>query len=260
MTPIFATYISNGIKLAEVEKRSEFKLLSKKRNSLTYEYGPDQYFLVYSFGVFVFSNIDQKAGNKITRKFGKALESPVEKEIVEEYEYEIADTEKDSVEFNQARVKTMDLDKLTLITDTLAQSVAIDHFDYLTDDIVAKFDTVNTQLEKRGRLHLRARPLIKMIGTANAILQSSIARMALLDKPELVWEDAALEAFYSSLRKMYELDDRFKIVEVKVQYIRDTSQMAVDLLQDRRANILEVTIVVLLVVEVALFVYELFVK
>jgi uncharacterized Rmd1/YagE family protein len=260
MIPVFATYVANGIKLAELEKRSEYPLLLKKRNSLVFEYAADQRFFVYSFGAFVFSGIDAKTANKIVRKFVKALENPIEKEFIEEYGYEVAEIEKDSVEFDSARLKSINPDKLSLLAEVLAQSVAIDYFDYLTDEIVSKFDQVNSGLEKRGRLLISTRSLGKTIGAANTILQSSITRMALLDKPELVWEEAELESFYASLRKMFELDDRFRIIEFKVDYIRNTSEIALSMLSDRRMLLLETIIVLLFVVDLILFAFELLIK
>lgn len=257
MTPVFATYVSNGIKLAEVEKRSEYNLVSKKRNSLAYEHAPEQHFFAYSFGAFVFSGIEAKTANKIVRKFSKAFENPTEKEFTEEFGYEITEAaEKDSIDFDLAKVKSMSLDKLSLVADVLAQSVAIDYFDYLTDEIVAKFDRINFDLERRGRLNISTRALIRMIGASNAILQSSITRMAVLDKPELVWEEVELESLYLSLRKMFELDDRFKNIEFKLDYIRKTSELALTMMSDRRMIILETMIVILFVVDLLLFGYE----
>ena len=256
MIPVFATYISNGIKLAEVEKKSDYPLLLKKRNSLVFEHAPDQRFFVYSFGAFVFTGTDQKIANKIIRKFNKAFLRPIDKEFTEEYGYEVTAEDKDVVEFEAVKMKSINLDKLSLLADILAQSVAIDYFDYLTDEIIYKFDRVNAQLERRGKLLTSGKLLNKTIGAANAILQASITRMALLDKPELVWEEAGLEVFYFGLRKMFELDDRFRIIEFKTQYIRDTSEMSLTMLTNRRMLILETAIVFLFVADLALFVFE----
>ncbi len=260
MTNIFATYVSNGIKLIEIEKRSEYPVVLKKRISLLFEYAVGQHFFVYSFGAFVFSNIDQKTANKIIRKFGKALEVPIEKEFIEEYGYESVGVEKDAVEFDFVKVTTMSTDRLSLIADVLAQSVAIDYFDSLTDEISSRFDRINLELEKKGLLSITTRSLGKTIGTANTILQSIITRMALLDKPELIWEEAGLEAFYVSLRKMFELDDRFRIIEVKVDYIRNTSELALNMISNRKMIFLETMIVIFFVVDLLLIGIEIFVK
>lgn len=260
MIPLHATYVSNGIKLPEIEKKSEFPLLLKKRNRLIFESAPDQRFFVYSFGAFVFTGTDPKTAAKIIKKFGRALERPTDKEFTEEYGYEVIANDKDVVEFDVASVKSINLDKLSLLADVLAQSVAIDYFDYLTDEIIYKFEQVNIALERRGKLLTSGKLLNKTIGTANTILQSSITRMALLDKPELVWEEAELESFYLSLRKMFELDDRFRIIEFKTQYIRDTSELSLTMLTNHRMLILEAAIVFLFVVDLALFVFEILTK
>ena len=91
------------------------------------------------------------------------------------------------------------------------------------------------------------------MGTGNSILQSTIPRLALLDKPDIVWEHSDLESIYQNMRTMFELDDRFKNIEYKIQYIQNSSEIFLSLLRDRRAQALELIIIFLIALEILLF-------
>ena len=90
------------------------------------------------------------------------------------------------------------------------------------------------------------------------ILQQILSRLSLLDKPDITWDSPELETLFGHMRKMYELDDRFRAVEFKLDSIQDNSKALLSILQTRRSERLEIVIVALILIEVVLFVYELF--
>jgi uncharacterized Rmd1/YagE family protein len=59
---------------------------------------------------------------------------------------------------------------------------------------------------------------------------------------------------------MFELDDRFKIIEFKVEYLKNTSEMALTMVTDRRMLLLEAAIVLLFVVDLVLLAFEIITK
>jgi uncharacterized Rmd1/YagE family protein len=91
-------------------------------------------------------------------------------------------------------------------------------------------------------------------------LQSIITRLSLLDQPDVVWDKQELEALYKSLRSFYALDDRFRNIEFKIDYIGNNSETILTLLQHRRDVALELVVIVLIVIEVVLFVGEMMMK
>ncbi len=251
--PIYAIYAARGIKLAEAEKRMEQTPASRKRNLLVYELGKDQMVFIYSFGSVVFANVDLKNAYKLLRKIHKALTEPLEDDLMEEYAWTDKEVATDEVGFDVLKLKEASPDKLLLAAYVLAQSVAIDHFDNLAETIVATFEKLNAELEHKGSLRTGTRKILKSVGIGNSILQSTITRLSLLDKPDIVWEHADLENLYQNMRAMFELDDRFKNIEYKIQYIQNSSEIFLSLLRDRRAQALELTIIFLIAIEIFLF-------
>lgn len=255
---IYAIYAARGIKLAEAEKRMEQPAASRKRNLLVYELGRDQYVFIYSFGAVVFTDTDLKNAYKILRKIHKAMTDPLEDDLMEEYAWTTEGIVADEVGFNGLKLKEVTFDKLALTAYVLAQSVAIDHFDALAESIVSSFDKINNELEQKGSLRIGTKKVLKIVGTGNSIRQMIISRLALLDKPEIVWEQAELENLYQNLRTMFELNDRFKNIEYKIQYLQNSSEIVLSLLRDRRAQALELIIIFLIAFEILLFLPDIF--
>lgn len=87
-----------------------------------------------------------------------------------------------------------------------------------------------------------------------------VARVEVLEKPELLWDHPELELFYARLEDEYELRERHHAVERKLQLISKTAETLVGLLQHDRALRVEWYIVLLIVVEIVLTLYELFAR
>ena len=62
---------------------------------------------------------------------------------------------------------------------------------------------------------------------------------------------------YRDAVDMFELKDRYRTVDHKLKMMQDNLGIIADLLKNRRATMLELTIILLIFIEVILFVYEL---
>lgn len=254
--PISSIYAAHKIRLDEAEKLAEeYILVSKKRNLLQYEIATNQHLFIYSFGVFVFIGIDTRFYKKIIKKFSHAMVEPSVREITEDYTIEDG-AEKDSVESSVVKIRAFSAERISLIAEVLAQSSAIEYFDLKTDEIVASFEKINSELEKNGRLKISTREIVKIIGTGNSILQSLITRLSLLDQPDIVWDNAELESLYKNMRSFYELDNRFKNIGFKVDYIKNNSETIISLLQHRHSAGLEWIVIILIAIEIVIFMGE----
>jgi uncharacterized Rmd1/YagE family protein len=76
--------------------------------------------------------------------------------------------------------------------------------------------------------------------------------LALLDAPGIVWDSEALDRVYRDLRIAFSIEDRYRGLEQKLTILRDNLELLVDLTRDRRSTVLEVSVIVLIVVEIGL--------
>lgn len=258
---IRAYHIAQAIDLAEAEKKMGLEPAWRTRHFVRFALAPEQWLWVFTFGVIVLLGLPEKEEKKIAKKLGKALTNPAEKFTEETYSV-VIDTAatKDDVQFESVTVKRLASAKMELIALALAQSAAIEAYDVKADEIVSSLEVMNQELAAGGKLNARIRTLSRTLGQNQLILQSILSRIALLDKPDIVWDSAELETLYGNLRSMFELEDRFRIIEVKVDYITKNSSLLLGLLQNRRGDLLELTIIGLILFEIIFLIYEFLVK
>jgi uncharacterized Rmd1/YagE family protein len=78
----------------------------------------------------------------------------------------------------------------------------------------------------------------------------------LFDKPDATWENEQLDRLWSSLRKMLELDDRYRALDAKLRMFQDNLVLLVDLARARSTFFLEFAVVVLIACEMAIMVWQ----
>lgn len=260
--PIAAYYIARRIDLNQFAQRIPHPLAAKTRNHYLFAVDNEQWLLVYSFGVVVLANLGSEFLKKLlTKKVRQCCADILEDRYSEEYAIiEDASIEKDIVEFDAVKVKSLTTERLEIIAEIIAQSVAIDVFDAQVDAMLHEFGARTTELERHGRIIGRTREILKLIGKDYSILESVIVRLSLLDKPETLWEDPRLETLFLSLRSMFELEDRFTNLDYKLRFLQSNSELMLETLRSRREQSLELIIVILIAIEIFLIVYDIVAK
>lgn len=258
--PISAHYVAKSLPLQAFEKRSDLPLLTKRRNSLVFKLSDEQLMYVYAFGVVALFNFDKKAAGKAVRQALKLGLDPLEKAVADEYEVVIDPERKISVEFEAAYLPRLDPDQLGIVAEVLAQSAAIEFVEGRVAEIVDRFRKVTEGLEEGGRIRSTDKEVMKVIGSGRSIVQYVVASLALLDKPEQTWEDKELESLFTAMRKMFELEDRFRAIEFRLDFIHETSSLVLDILENKRSVNLELWIIFLFVIDLVLVVYEIWFK
>lgn len=148
------------------------------------------------------------------------------------------------------------LQRLQVIAEALAKSVVLaDH----ENAIARAFDRIEPlaqNLNEHGRAGKRERELLGHIGDALLSEQRMVGRVEVREKPEVLWDNVELERFYPRLEREYELRDRAVALERKLDLISRTAKTALDLLEQRSNRRVEWYIVVLIVVEILLTIYN----
>jgi required for meiotic nuclear division protein 1 len=76
------------------------------------------------------------------------------------------------------------------------------------------------------------------------------------DKPDILWDRPDLERLYARLETEYELDERAEVLNRKLVVIGQTARLMTELIDTERALRLEWAIVILIVAEITLTLYQ----
>jgi uncharacterized Rmd1/YagE family protein len=257
--PIYAYYIRNSLDLAKIEQKNvDLPLLSlvrKERNLLVYQSGPDHYVCVYAFGVVTFCCIeDKKEIAKLLKRFayGEEIEEGKDPKIPpEDFAIVIDPDQPESVEFGHVQLKQLTLEKFLLISHVMAQSVAIDFVERRINETQLALERIHVLLEEHGKLvATNTKSILKTVGMSGKMVHFMVTRLSLLDKPDIAWEDKEAEALFLKLRSMFELDDRFEALRFKLHFIKDSSEMLMDIISTKRMEFMNVIIIALIAISI----------
>lgn len=157
------------------------------------------------------------------------------------------------------RLRQVTIARLVIVADVLAKSVILA---YDEDRLAAAFDSIEPvaeSLRRQGEGVTPARQLLAHIGDVLLTQHRMVGRVQISDKPDLLWEHPELERLYARLREEYELSERDHALNRKLDLITQTAETALGLLQARSTLRVEWYIVILIVVEIALTLYDLFI-
>jgi uncharacterized Rmd1/YagE family protein len=143
-----------------------------------------------------------------------------------------------------------------VIADALSKSVVLARDER---EVAAVFELVEPfarQLAEKGRTSGGRRAILKHIGNALLVQQRVSGRVAVTDKPDVVWDRPDLDRLYARLEDEYELKERTEALTRKLSVIAETAEVLTDIIDTRRSLRLELIIVVLIAVELLIAGYQ----
>ena len=134
----------------------------------------------------------------------------------------------------------------------VAQSAATEYYERLVEDLFRRTDALVDSLEKSGTVRARPSRLHRFIGEAVTSRNEVLSVLHLLDKPDEVWDDPELDRIYDDLRAEFDLADRYQSLETKLRGVQESLELVLDVARDRRMWLLEMSIALLILVELVL--------
>jgi uncharacterized Rmd1/YagE family protein len=219
---------------------------------------PPRLAILFDFGALVTIGLPTAERDRLIRAISSRLAPEPHPPLTEDFLLEVRPGGRLEVQFDRVILPEVTLPALKVISLLLAQSVAMDYYEEDVQDILSRSEVITRSLQVAGRLPGRVGDLVKFIGSCIATKNGVIATLALFDKPDAAWEVQSLDRLYSSLRLELELDDRFRALEAKLRMIQENLVLLVDLSQHRSTWRLEVTVVLLILFEVILTLWQMF--
>jgi len=157
------------------------------------------------------------------------------------------------------QVKEISPERLIVISEALAKSVVLANDEREVAAVFDKTEPLARQLALTGETPAGRRTILRHIGNALLVQHRVSGRVAVADKPDAVWDRPDLERLYARLQEEYELRERADALTRKLKVISDTAEVLTDMIDTRRSLRLEFIIVVLIVFEVVLSLFQLLV-
>ncbi len=127
-------------------------------------------------------------------------------------------------------------------------------------EVAAVFDKTEPfarELGKSGRIVGGRQAVLQQIGNALSVQHRVTGPVAVSEKPDILWDKPQLERLYARLEDEYELKERAESLNRKLAVIAETAQLLTDIIDTRRSLRLEIIIVLLILFEVLITIYQL---
>ena len=151
-------------------------------------------------------------------------------------------------------------ERLQLVADILAKSLMLSHYETRIADLFDRIEPLAAALREKGRAGASGKVLLRHIGDVLLMQQKMVGRVETAETPELLWEHPELERLYMRLADEYELRDRDRALDRKLDIVSRTVETLLGLVQTRSSLRVEWYIVLLIVAELVLSLYPLLLR
>lgn len=223
--------------------------------------GSNGFAVVFRYGVVVFIGLtaDQEAEflDKLqTRTFGKI--TPYEDEWAK---IQVAKEGDEPIPVGgPILVRELSVERLLVVADALAKSVVLARDERQVANVFDTIEPFARELGREGRTSRNRTDLLKLLGNALLVQHRLSGRVAVSDKPDVLWDRPDLERLYSRLEDEYELSERAETMNRKLEVIADTATTLSDIIDTKRALRLEIIVVVLIAFEILITFYEIYTR
>jgi uncharacterized Rmd1/YagE family protein len=204
---------------------------------------------VFPFGAIVTHDIPPDQRDVELQRLRTAMPKLTAKVVREDYTVAEDPAYKIGIMEGVLRLDRFTSERAGIVALTVAQSAAMEYYEKLVDDLFARTGSLIEFMERRGTVPFRTRPLHRFIGEAIGTRTEVLSVLHLLDKPDEAWDDPAMDRIYDDLRGEFDLRDRYAALELKLRSIQEALELLVDVARDRRLLLLEVTVVLLILLE-----------
>lgn len=206
----------------------------------------------YPFGAVAFADASRDTRDAVLARLPVARRGRGSDVVREDFAVRVSPKARIAVAAGALELDTLSVERAGVVALIVAQSAAMEYYERIVDQLFARTGELVAGLERDGRVPLRMRPLHRFIGEAVGTRSEVLTVLHLLDKPDAVWDDPAMDRIYADLRDEFDLGDRFDALEIKLRAVQESLELLLDATRDRRLELLEVAIVLLIVLEIVL--------
>lgn len=245
-----ACYVGSRIDTREMEKR-DCVLLAP----LMLRAGNRGHAVVFRFGVVVFIDMTEGERQELIERMRARISNPVTLPSCEDLDVVAGDADRIDSEGNLA-LRDLSPERLQVVAGVLAKSAVLGYYEMALNQVFDRIEALAESLRHGSRRVLRDRELLREIGEVLMTQSKMVGRVEVAEKPEITWDHPEFDRLYERLAVEYELRERDKALTRKLEIVSDTAHTHLELLYNRRTLRVEWYIVLLIVFEIVLTLYE----
>lgn len=247
---LYAFLVANQLDIKGIKTFLDIKPVADTSSELFYRFGTDKFQYYFNFGVVVFAGYSEDEMKWAIKTVAAFQKNPLPLPLRDDYELDVREGEPMIFDFNRLVLNKVEDRVMRIAMFNLAQSVALDHYHGVTENLLAEVKSFANQLEQTGRLKISRTNMMRFIGRALNTQNDIAENIYIFDAPDLVWEDEYLDRLHQGLNKHFDLRVRFSEIEYTLRIIEDNLRVFSEIINQRESSLLEWIIIILILVEV----------
>ncbi len=208
---------------------------------------------LFRYGAAVLFDLAPIEQASFLRHLQPFVQAPKAKPDTEEVQLKVDATgDTDRTENGLIVLRDFATERILTVADILGKSVILAHYE---SSIAGIFDTIEPlaeQLRTGEGAAKHGKHLLSHIGNALHIQHRMVGRAEIEDKPEFLWNLPDVERLYVRLEDEYELVERHRVLNRKIDLVSRTAETLLQLSQTQRSLRVEYYIVILILFEIAI--------
>ena len=214
--------------------------------------------VLFRYGAVVLFNTSAEAEKALLESLAAVLVEALPRRETDEARLRIDPASDEQVDAaGMVVIKEASIGRLQVIADILAKSLVLAHYEGRIAGVFDRIEPLATTLRAKGRVGARGRDLLRQIGDVLAMQHKMVGRVETGEKPELLWEHPELGRLHDRLADEYELRERDRALDRKLDVISRTVETLLGLVQSRSSLRVEWYIAALIIAELLLSIFPL---
>ncbi len=253
-------YFLMRVQLSHIGTRLPLKKLAKVlpgdvtfSNPLLLKLGKG-YLVILDYAVLVGWGLSDKEMRKWEKKLISFCDGGFEKPKRDELDIKTG-SRKQGVYGGEIVLGKLSGSKAVIVSEAIGTSMALEHYEADVEGVLGEFSKIAKGYEREGKTRRSRKQLLKRVGFAMNVQHQAIGGISVLDRPDLAWNDPKLDKLYDSLAQDLELEDRYQLLNKKLELIFQNVEFMLDVIETRHGIFLEWVIVILIAFEIVMFLW-----
>ncbi len=257
MFEVVAVHMAASINIRQCRTHLPLEVLFSDSDELYLKNGDQKFVYIFQYGLVSFFNHSQGEQAKILKSLEQISKDSTSPQLTETMEVEIIEG-RQQVAFDKVILPSFDSESIRLVMLNTTQSVALDRYYQITEQLLEETNEHTKYLEQKGKLNISGIRLKQFIGKVLNIKNQISENLYIFDEPDITWENEQLDKLNLELKRTFDLKIRFRNIHERLEIIKENLELFKGIWDHRESSRLEWVIIILILVEVLdLFVFRL---
>jgi uncharacterized Rmd1/YagE family protein len=245
-----AFLIANQLDIKGIKAFLDLKPVADSSSELFYSFTGGKYQYYFNYGVLVFAGYAEDEMKWAAKAVTAYQKTPMTSWLRDDHEIIVEEGRQLSFDNDKVILERIDHQVIRIAMLNVAQSVALDYYHSVSENLLNEVKGFANQLELTGRLKVSRKNMMRFIGKALNTQNDIAENIYIFDAPDIVWEDMYLDKLHQGFMKYFDLRVRYNEIEYTIRIIEDNLSVFREIIHQRESTLLEFIIIILILVEV----------